>query len=46
MELIYLGRGTSGGPLWTRQWTFGFQKMRGISWRTISYSRKKSAPWS
>jgi hypothetical protein len=25
-------RGTSGGLLWTQQWTFGFHKRRGISW--------------
>jgi hypothetical protein len=24
--------GTSGGPLWTRWWTFGFHKMLGSSW--------------
>jgi hypothetical protein len=23
---------TGGGLLWVRQWTFGFHKMRGISW--------------
>jgi hypothetical protein len=23
---------TGGGQLWMRQWTFGFHKMRGISW--------------
>ena len=30
--LIWLRIGTSGGLLWMRQWTFGFHKMRGISW--------------
>jgi hypothetical protein len=27
IELIWLGIETSGGLLWTRQWTFGFHKM-------------------
>jgi len=30
--LILLRKGTSGGPLLTRQRSFGFYKMRGISW--------------
>jgi hypothetical protein len=41
--LIWLRVGTSGGVLWTRWWTFGFHKMRGISWlaeRTLSFSRR------
>jgi hypothetical protein len=29
---IWLRIGTSGGPLWTRQWTFGFHKIPGSSW--------------
>jgi hypothetical protein len=29
---IWLRIGTSGGLLWTRQWTFGFHRRRGISW--------------
>jgi hypothetical protein len=31
-ELISLRIGTSGGLLWTRQWTFGFHKILGSSW--------------
>jgi hypothetical protein len=30
--LIWLRIGTGGGLLWIRWWTFGFHKMRGISW--------------
>jgi len=30
--LIQLTIGTGGGLLWTRWWTFGFRKMRGICW--------------
>jgi hypothetical protein len=30
--LIWLRIGTGDGLLWMRQWTFGFHKMRGISW--------------
>ena len=30
----WLRIGTGGGRLWVRQWTFGFHKMRGISWLT------------
>jgi hypothetical protein len=29
---IWLTIGTGGGLLWMRWWTFGFHKMRGISW--------------
>jgi len=29
---IWVRIGTSGGPLWTWLWTFGFYNMRGISW--------------
>jgi len=29
--LIWLRKGTSGGLLWTRSWTFGVHKMREIS---------------
>jgi hypothetical protein len=29
---IWLRIGTGGGLLWRRWWTFGFHKMRGISW--------------
>jgi hypothetical protein len=33
MDWIYLAEiGTGDRLLWTRQWTFGFHKMRGISW--------------
>ena len=28
----WLRIGTGGGHLWVRWWTFGFRKMRGISW--------------
>jgi hypothetical protein len=31
-ELVCLRIGTSGGLLWMRYWTFGFHKMRAISW--------------
>ena len=31
-ESIWLRRVTGGGHLWMRLWTFGFHKMRGISW--------------
>jgi hypothetical protein len=37
------GWGQVRGLLWTRYWTFGFHKMRGISWiaeRTLSFSRR------
>jgi hypothetical protein len=37
---IWLRIGTGGGILWTRKWTFGFHKRRGISWsaeRTSSF---------
>jgi hypothetical protein len=30
--LIWLRIGTGGGLLCIRLWTFGFHKMRGISW--------------
>jgi hypothetical protein len=30
--LIWLRIGTGGRLLWVRWWTFGFHKMRGISW--------------
>jgi hypothetical protein len=30
--LIWLKIGTGGGLLWMRLWTFGFHKMREISW--------------
>jgi hypothetical protein len=30
--LIWLRIGTSGGPLWTRLWPFGFHKILGKSW--------------
>jgi hypothetical protein len=30
--LMWLRIGTGGGPLWMRRWTFGFNKIRGISW--------------
>jgi hypothetical protein len=29
---IWFRIGAGGGLLWTRQWTFGFHNMRGISW--------------
>jgi hypothetical protein len=29
---IWLRTGTGGELLWMRLWTFGFHKMRGISW--------------
>ena len=38
----WLRIGTGGGHLWVRWWTFGFQKMRGISWlaaEPVSFSR-------
>jgi hypothetical protein len=33
--LIWLRIGTSGGLLWTRQWTSGFHKMLGSSWVAV-----------
>ena len=39
----WLRIGTGGGGLWVRQWTFGFHKMRGISWlaaKLVSFSRR------
>jgi hypothetical protein len=39
---IWLRIGTGGGLLWTWWWTFGFHKMRGISWlaeHTLSFLR-------
>jgi hypothetical protein len=29
---VWPSAGFFGGPLWTRWWTVGFRKMRGISW--------------
>jgi hypothetical protein len=39
----WLRIGTGGGHLWVRWWTFGFRKMRGISWlvaEPVSSSRR------
>ena len=39
----WLRIGTGGGHLWVRWWTFGFRKMRGISWlaaEPVSFSRR------
>ena len=39
----WLRIGTGDGNLWVRWWTFGFQKMRGISWldaELVSFSRR------
>ena len=39
----WLRVGTGGGHLWVRWWTFGFHKMRGISWlaaRPVSFLRR------
>jgi hypothetical protein len=39
---IWIRTGTSGGTLWTRNWTFGFRKRWGISWLAewlINFSR-------
>jgi len=39
----WLRIGTGGGQLWVRWRTFGFQKMRGISWlaaEPVSFSRR------
>ena len=39
----WLRIGTGGGRLWVRWWTFGFHKMRGISWlavKPVSFSRR------
>lgn len=30
--LVWLRRGSSGGLLWTWEWTFGFYKMRTVGW--------------
>jgi hypothetical protein len=35
---IWLKIGTSGGLLWTRQWTFGFHKMLGSSWVAVQFA--------
>jgi hypothetical protein len=32
---IWIRIGTDDVLLWTRQWTFGFHKMRGISWLAV-----------
>jgi hypothetical protein len=43
IEFIWLRTQTSGGLLWTRQWTFGLHKRRGISWlaeRTIIFLKR------
>jgi hypothetical protein len=40
---IWLRIGACGGLLWTRWWTFGFHKIRGISWLaecTLSFLRR------
>jgi hypothetical protein len=39
----WLRIGTGGGHLWTWQWTFGFHKMRGISW--LAENRLVSQEW-
>ena len=39
----WLRIGTVGGRLWVRYWTFGFHKMRGISWlaaKPVSFSKR------
>ena len=39
----WLRIGTGGGRLWVRWWTFGFHKMRGISWlaaKPVTFSRR------
>ena len=39
----WLRIGTGGGHWWVRWWTFGFRKMRGISWlaaEPVSFSRR------
>ena len=39
----WLRIGTDGGHLWIRWWTFGFHKVRGISWlaaEPVSFSRR------
>jgi len=43
---IWLRIGTGGGLLWMRSWTFGFHKIRGISWEAEKFLafRKDSAP--
>jgi len=33
--IIWLRVGASGGLLWARSWTFGFRKLRGISWLAV-----------
>ena len=44
---MFLRIGTGGGHLWIRKWTFGFNKMWGISWLRTDYLLKKdSSPWS
>ena len=32
LDYMWIRIGTGGGHLWKRWWTFGFRKMRGISW--------------
>jgi len=38
----------SGGTFWTRYWTFGFHKMRRISWpaKWLLHFQERSLPWS
>jgi len=38
--VIWLNKWTNGGPLWTRQRTFGFPNMRRVAGETISFWRR------
>jgi hypothetical protein len=43
IRLVLSTIGTTVGISWTRQWTFAFHKMQGISWlaeRTVSFTRR------
>jgi hypothetical protein len=44
----WLRIGTGGGHLWMRYWTFGFHKMRGISWLAANWlaSQEGLAVWT
>jgi hypothetical protein len=45
IEFIWLGIGSDVGLLWTRYWTFGFHKRRGISWpveRLLTFQKRLS----
>jgi hypothetical protein len=45
-ELIWLGIRAGGGLLWTRGWTSGYRKMRGIFWLPENRLDSEEGLWS